>query len=125
MMTLAHWIENLSSRPISWPLFVAVVVLGTVLLMVWGRWYWGRRLRNWAAREGLLLHSFRRAKHSERDGMISAFGDWDSDWLEVFVIVVLTVDGRQRTGTIAFKSWIGIGPYRFRNVRWSEGSPTM
>ena len=115
---LVHRIKELSSNQISWPLFVAILVTLPMLLVFLGKWSWGRRLRSWADEQGLALVSFRRARGSQRTRMASAFGEWDSDWLEVFVVVVDTKGRERRTGLVTFKSWFGIGPYRFREIRW-------
>jgi hypothetical protein len=119
-MNLAHWIEEFSSASISWPVFAAVVVLVPAVLIVLGRASWKRYLDRWAVQEGFVLTSFRRANRAERARMRGRFGDCDSDWLEVFRVVGKTPAGEPLSGLAAFDSPLGLGPYRLREVRWSQ-----
>jgi len=114
-----HWLEQIPSRT-AWIGLFAITVIVSALLMYLGRRSWERRLNRWAADRGYLLLSFSRARDPQRVRMVSAFGEWDSDWLEVFEVVVETQDKNSRAGLVAFKSWLGLGPYRFRDVRWID-----
>ncbi len=115
---VVHWIEQLSSKHIGWPVLGVIVVILPLLMAFLGRWSWERRLRRGADEQGLALVSFCRARDSQRMPMVAAFGEWDSDWLEVFEVVVETKQRERRTGLVAFKSWLGVGPYRYRDVSW-------
>jgi hypothetical protein len=117
-MKVVDWIEELSSKHIGWSVFGAMVVILPALLTFLGRRSWERRLHRWADEQGLALVSFCRARASQRMRLVSAFGEWNSDWLEVFEVVVDTKERQRRTGLVAFKSWLGLGPYRYRDVRW-------
>lgn len=115
---VVHWFEEQILGHIGWPVIGAILIIFPVFLIFLGRWTWERRLRRWADERGLALVSFCRAQGAQRMRMVSAFGEWDSDWLEVFEVVVDTKDRERRTGLVAFKSWLGLGPYRYRDVRW-------
>ena len=113
-----RWFGESLSKHNSWPIILLIVVVLPVLLTFIGRRFWKRRLKRWADEQGLTVVSFRRAGDEKRLRMVSAFGEWDSDWLEVFEVVVETKESGRRTGLVAFKSRLGLGPYRFRDVRW-------
>ncbi len=115
---VVRWFEELPSKHISWPIILPIVVILPILLAFIGRRSWERRLNRWADDQGFTMVSFRRAGDAKRLRMVSAFGEWDSDWLEVFEVVVETKARERRTGLVAFKSRLGLGPYRFRDVRW-------
>jgi hypothetical protein len=114
------WLDELSNRPISWQLFVVILAGAGAVVLLWGRWEWGRRLGKWAREQGYELTDFRGATREERRSVESSFADRDSDWLEVLMVTVRHTNGKERRALISFKSWLGVGPYRVRDIQWME-----
>src|SRR5260370_26690518 len=93
---VVHWIEELSPKHIGWPVLGGGVAILPVLVAFLGRWPWERRLRRWADEQGIALVIFSRSRDSQRMRAVSAFGEWDSDWLELFQVVVHPKRGELR-----------------------------
>jgi len=76
--------------------FVAIIP-ATWLLLRWGKVYWDKRLREWAAGEGLTLVSYKGNAFFEGPGRFTRTENQTS-----FRVKVRGADGRYRTGHVAF-----------------------
>jgi hypothetical protein len=94
-------------------LLVVALVLAGALVLFGGKLYWKRRIRRWAAAEGLTLVEFRGARFYEGPRPF-----FRSDNRFAFRIVVEDGAGAVRSGWLTFGSYLSFWPTGRAEVRW-------
>ena len=93
-------------------LIVVGVAAAALATLVFGRWYWGRRIARWAREQGLTLVEYRGAR----------FYEGPRAWLRAenefaFQIVIRDGSGRERRGWLTFGSMGSVWPTSRASVR--------